>query len=63
MTVQELMEKLKTYPSDMPVVISSFPNLDINDESDPVIRVCEEYPFGDPANPECEFRKALLIGW
>ena len=59
MTVKDLIEKLREYPQDIPVAISY--ELGIDDKD---IRIIEEFPIGDPANPKCKYiDKVLVIGW
>lgn len=50
MTVKELIEKLKTLPSDL--VVYTFLDFPLQEE-DIVIR--ENFPLGDPANPGCKY--------
>lgn len=54
-TAKELIQILETVPEDLPIIDSSFMPLEGH------VKVIDEYPEGDPANPLCTYIKAVLL--
>ena len=46
MTIKELIEELQRFPEGLPVFVDGF---------EPVVKYDDEFPLGDPADPQCEY--------
>ena len=53
MTVAEMIEKLKKFPPELEVLDMGLPVEDL--------RIVDDYPVGDPANPGCEFKSIVIV--
>ena len=57
-TVEDWINFLSQYPKDMQVSIMNFSPSETNRTD---FKVVEEFPDGDPANPNCEYLKDVLV--
>lgn len=53
MTVAEMVEKLKKFPPDLEVLDLGMPVEDL--------KLVDEFPIGDPNDPDCEFGKVVIV--
>jgi len=53
MTVEQLIEILKTMPKDMLVISGVSPIEEV--------MIYHDYPLGDAANPNCEYADVVLV--
>ena len=53
-TTGDLIKELQKYPQDTPI-------FDLGGDRFEEIEVCADIPLGDPANPNCEFVKGILL--
>ena len=55
-TVGDLIQELQKYPQDMLI-------FDMGGDLFEEVKIVEEIPLGDPANPKCKFVKGLELIW
>ena len=53
MTVAEMIEKLKKFPQNLEVLDLGMPVEDL--------KLVEDFPVGDPANPDCEYKSVVIV--
>ena len=58
-TIKDWIEALSEYPPDMLVSLMWYSPYEPMSEGD--MKVVEEFPNGDPANPNCEYLENVLV--